>query len=49
MGDYLGELLPVYLASIIEIIDVIAKIIAIVDCVAWSAMKRTVFGLVNIS
>ena len=48
MGDYLGELLPVYLASVVEIIDVIAEIIAIVDCVAWSAMKWAIFDLVNI-
>ena len=49
MGDYLGELLLVYLASIVEIIDVVAEIIAIFNCVAWSVVERTVFGLVNIS
>ena len=48
MGDYLGELFPVYLASVVEIIDIITKIIAIVDCVAWSAMEWAIFGLVNI-
>ena len=48
MGNDLSELLPVYLVSVVEIIDVIAKIIAIVDYVAWSAMERTIFGLVNI-
>ena len=48
MGDYLSQLLPLYLASVVEVIDVIAEIIAIVDCVARSAMERIVFGLVNI-
>ena len=48
MGDYLGELLPVYLASTVEIIDVIAEVIAIINCVAWSAMEWAIFGLVNI-
>ena len=48
MGYDVSELLPVYLASIVEIIDVIVKIIAIVDCVAWSAVEKTVFSLVNI-
>ena len=49
MGDYLSQLLLIYLANIVEIIDVIAKIIAIFDCMAWSAMERAVLGLVNIS
>ena len=48
MGYDLSELLPVYLASIVEIIDVIAEVITIVDCVAWSAMEWAIFGLVNI-
>ena len=48
MGNYLSHLLPIYLASIIEIIDVITKIIAIINCVAWSAMKWIIFGLVDI-
>ena len=49
MGDYLSELLPIYLASVVEIVDVIVEVIAIFNCVAWSMVERTVFGLVNIS
>ena len=48
LGDYLSHLLPIYLASIIEIINVIVKIIAIFDCMAWSVVEWAVFGLVNV-
>ena len=48
MGDYLGELLSVYLASVVEIIDVIAKVIAIIDYVAWSVMEWAILGLIDI-
>ena len=46
MGDYLSELLPIYLAS--EIIDVISEVIAIFNCVAWSAVEWVVLGLIDI-
>ena len=48
MGYDLSELLPIYFASIVEVIDVIAKVIAIIDCVAWSTVKWAIFGLIDI-
>ena len=48
LSDYLSHLLPINLANIIEIIDVIAKIVTIFDCMAGSAMEWEVFGLVNV-
>ena len=45
----LGELLPIDFSSIIEIINIIAEVITIIDRVAWSAMEWAVFSLVNIS
>ena len=45
--DYdLSELLPVNFFSIIEIIDIIAKVVTVIDRVAWSAMEWTILGLI---
>ena len=48
MSYDLSELLLINFSSIIEIINIIAEVIAIFNCVARSTMERTVFGLVNI-
>ena len=48
MGYDLSELLPIYFASIIEVIDVIAEVIVVIDCVAWSAVEWAIFGLIDI-
>ena len=48
MSYDLSELLPINFSSIIEIINVIAKIVAIIDCVAWSAMEWAIFSLIDI-
>ena len=48
MSYDLSELLPIYFSSIIEIVNVITKIVTVIDCVAWSAMEWTIFGLVDI-
>ena len=44
----LSELLPIDFSSIIEIIYVIAEVVAVIDCVAWSAMEWAIFGLIHI-
>ena len=49
LSNYLSHLLPIDLASIIWIVDVIAEIEIIFNCMAESAMERAVFSLVNIS
>ena len=48
MGYDLSELLPIYFANIVEVIDVIAEVIAIIDCVAWSVVEWAVFSLIDI-
>ena len=48
MSYDLSELLPIYFASIVEIIDVITEVIAVIDCVAWSAMEWAIFGLIDV-
>ena len=48
MGNYLSHLLSINLASIIEIIDVVTKIVTLFNYMARSAMERIVFGLVNV-
>ena len=47
-GGLIGRLSRRVAPSLSEILDVIAKIIAITDCVAWSTMEWTIFSLVNI-
>ena len=44
----MSELLPIYFSSIVKIIDVIAEIIAIFNCMAGSAVESAIFSLVNI-
>ena len=48
MGYDLSELLLIYFASVVEIIDAIVEVIAIVDCVAWSTMEWAIFSLIDI-
>ena len=48
MGYDLSELLPIDFSSIIEIIDIITEVVAVIDGVAWSAMEWTILGLIYI-
>ena len=48
MGYDLSELLPINFFSIIEIINIIAEVVTVIDRVAWSAMEWTILGLIYI-
>ena len=48
MSYDLSELLPIYFSNIIEIIYVIAEVVAVIDREAWSAMEWAIFGLIHV-
>ena len=48
MSYDLSELLPINFSSIIEIVDVLAEVVVVIDCVAWSTMEWAILGLIYI-
>ena len=48
LGDYLSHFLPINLASIIKIIDVVAKVVTVFNCMAGSVVERAVLHLINV-
>ena len=48
LGYDLSELLSIYFSSIIEIIYVIAEVVAVIDRMAWSAIEWAIFGLIDV-
>ena len=48
LGYDLSELLLIYFSSIIEIVNVIAEVVVVIDCVAWSSMEWAILGLIHI-
>ena len=48
MGYDLSELLLIYFSSIIEIINVVAEVVAVINCVAWCAIEWAILGLIYI-
>ena len=48
MSYDLSELLPIKFSSIIEIVNVIAEIVTVIDCVAWSAIEWAILGLIDV-